>query len=269
MKVFVLDFKAVKNTISDIIISMKSIEFVILAAGKGTRMKSDLPKVLHKICGKPLLHHVLNNVEKIFNGTPYVVIGHKADKVKSQFKNRKVFFVLQPEQLGTGHALMQTEPFLNGKDAVIVVLNGDMPLISSEIISSLIEYHKKNRASATVLTVKMDDPTGYGRIVRNRFGHLEKIVEHKDASLGELEIKEINTGTYCFEAKELFKYLHNVRKENAQHEYYLTDVIDILRKNGKKVSAYMIEDQHAAIGINTKEQLAEAERIFKSRYALQ
>lgn len=243
----------------------KPIEFIILAAGKGTRMKSDLPKVLHKIDGKPLLHHVLSTVENIFDGKPYIIVGYKAEKVISSFKNRNVIFVHQAEQLGTGHAVMQAEPYLANKNAIVVVLNGDMPLISSDILLSLIDHHKKSKASATVLTVKMDNPEGYGRIIRDKFGHLEKIVEDKDASLGELEIKEVNTGTYCFESKDLFKYLHFVRKENAQHEYYLTDVIDILRKNRKKVGAFMIEDQYAVIGINTIEQLKEAERIFKRR----
>ncbi len=244
---------------------MKNTEVVILAAGKGTRMNSDLPKVLHKICGKPLLHHVLNNVKEVFLNPPYIVVGHQADKVKAIFKEYPAFFVLQEEQLGTGHAVMQTEPFLKDRDATIMVLNGDMPLINSFIINDLAQYHSGSGASATALTVRMDDPKGYGRIIRDRSGHLEKIVEQKDASLGELEVNEINTGTYCFNGKDLFSALHEVRSENAQHEYYLTDVIAILRKKRKKVCALLIEDPLSAIGINTKEQLAEAESVFKSR----
>lgn len=244
---------------------MKNTEVVILAAGKGTRMNSDLPKVLHKICGKPLLHHVLGNVKEVFATPPYIVIGYQADKVRAAFKQYPAVFVLQEEQLGTGHAVMQTEPFLQESDSTVMVLNGDMPLINSGIIRDLSEHHSKSGASATVLTVKMGDPNGYGRIVRDRFGHLERIVEQKDASLGELEINEINTGTYCFESRALFTALQEVRSENAQHEYYLTDVIAILRRQRQKVAAFLINDPGAAIGINTKEQLAEAEEIFRSR----
>ncbi|MFA5103608.1 MAG: sugar phosphate nucleotidyltransferase [Candidatus Margulisiibacteriota bacterium] len=244
---------------------MKNTEVVILAAGKGTRMNSDLPKVLHKICGKPLLYHVLGNVKEVFSAPPYIVIGYQAEKVKAAFKQYPAVFVLQEEQLGTGHAVLQTESFLRDKESTVMVLNGDMPLINSRIISDLMMHHLRNGASATVLTVKMDDPKGYGRIVRGRTGHLEKIVEQKDASLGELEINEINTGTYCFKSRDLFAALHEVRSENVQHEYYLTDIIAILRKQKKKVSAFLIDDPLSAIGINTKEQLAEAEKIFKSR----
>jgi len=242
-----------------------SMDVVILAAGKGTRMNSELPKVLHKICGQPLLHHVLDNVEQVFSGPPYVIVGHQAEKVRKAFRDRSAVFVLQEEQLGTGHAVMQAEPFLSGRDGTVMVLNGDMPLIDPGIIKELAFHHSKTRASATVLTVRMPDPKGYGRIIRDRSGNLERIVEQKDASLGELEIDEINTGTYCFNGRDLFDALHEVRSENAQHEYYLTDVIGILRKKGKKVAAFLIDDHMASLGINTRDQLAEAERIFRQR----
>lgn len=247
---------------------MKNTEIVVLAAGKGTRMKSDLPKVLHKICGKPILHYVLKSAAEVFDCVPYVVVGYQAQKVKDAFKNRDVNFVLQEEQLGTGHAVMQAEPFLSKKDSTIIVLNGDMPLITPSILKSLAQHHKDSKVSATVLTATLSDPKGYGRIVRGRFNELEKIVEQKDASLGELEITEINTGTYCFDSKDLFATLHEVRSENAQHEYYLTDVIAILRKKWKKVAAFCIDDPMSAIGINTKEQLAEAEKILCERNGL-
>ncbi len=240
-------------------------DIVILAAGKGTRMNSDLPKVLHKICGRPLLYHVLSNVKEVFPDPPYVIVGHKADKVRDMFKDMPAVFVLQEEQLGTGHAVMQAEPLLAARDSTVMVLNGDMPLIDAGIIRGLLDHHTRSRSSAAVLTVNMPDPNGYGRIVRDSSGRLEKIVEQKDASLGELEITEINTGTYCFKSRDLFDALHEVRSENAQHEYYLTDVIGILRKRGKKVSAYLIDDYRSSIGINTREQLAEAERILKQR----
>lgn len=244
---------------------MTDISIVILAAGKGTRMKSDLPKVLHKMCGKPLLSFVLDAVKDISDEKPYVIIGYQSDKVIDLFKGRGVNFILQKEQLGTGHALMQAEPMFNGKNVTILVLNGDMPLITNKMLEDLIAEHRSRNASASVLTAMLEAPSGYGRIVKNGHGDLEKIVEQKDGSLGELEIKEINTGTYCFESADLFKSLNEIRPENAQHEYYLTDVIAILKKNGKKVSAFCAGDPSAAIGINTIEQLKEAERIFKCR----
>ena len=242
----------------------KVINVVVLAAGKGTRMKSDLPKVLHKICGHPLLYHVLRSVEKLNVRATYVVVGYMAEKVKETFKKQKVYFVLQKEQLGTGHAVMQAEPFLKGPGSTVLVLNGDMPLITPQILKELIAHHEQKKASATVLTAVLENPDGYGRIVRDGHGDIEKIVEQKDSSLSELEIKEINTGTYCFESKDLFGSLSGVRPENAQNEYYLTDVIDILRKKHKRIAGFKVGDPRCALGINTVEQLAEAEKALMS-----
>lgn len=236
---------------------------VILAAGKGTRMRSDLPKVLHKLCGKPLLSYVLDSVEALGLGDPYVIVGHQAHRVEELFKDRDVRFVLQKEQLGTGHALLQAEPFLSGRNVTILLLNGDMPLIGQDILEKLVEHHRQKKASATVLTAILEDPSGYGRIIRNRHGDLEKIVEQKDGSLGELEVKEINTGTYCFESRDIFGLLDEIKPENAQHEYYLTDIVQILKKHRKKVCAYSMDDPSMAIGVNTVEHLKEAEKIMK------
>jgi bifunctional UDP-N-acetylglucosamine pyrophosphorylase/glucosamine-1-phosphate N-acetyltransferase len=244
---------------------MKEIKAVILAAGQGTRMKSDMAKVLHKLCGKPLLAHVLKAVEGLNIGIPYAIIGYQADKVREQFKNEHINFVLQKEQLGTGHAVMQVEQFFNNIDATVLVLNGDMPLITTKVLKKLIEYHNQKRASATVLTAIVDDPSGYGRIVRDPHHDLEKIVEEKDGSLGEVEIKEINTGTYCFDGRDLFSALHEVRPENVAHEYYLTDIIKILREKRKRVCAFSMDDSSCALGINTKEQLLIAEKILSKR----
>ncbi len=244
---------------------MKKITAVILAAGKGTRMNSDLPKVLHKICQKPLLFYVLSSVQELGIGTPYVIIGYQAQKVIDSFKNENIEFVLQKEQLGTGHAVMQAEPHFFNKEETVLVLNGDMPLITSSILQDLIDAHVKSKASATVLSAKLADPTGYGRIIKSKNGDLEKIVEQKDASLGELAVNEINTGTYCFESKDLFGSLKEICPENSQHEYYLTDVMQILRKNNKKVSAYCMEDSACALGINTTDQLKTAEKVLEKR----
>jgi len=241
------------------------IETVILAAGKGTRMRSDLAKVLHKLCGKPLLTYVLDTVDILGLGAPYVIVGHQAHKIEELYKGRSVRFVLQKEQLGTGHALLQAEPYLAGKDVTILLLNGDMPLIGADVLSKLIGYHREKKASATVLTAVLGDPAGYGRIIRNGHGDLEKIVEQKDGSLGELEVREINTGTYCFESRDIFASLDEVKPENSQHEYYLTDIIQILKKHRKKVCAHLMDDPSLAIGVNTKEHLEEAEKVLKRK----
>ncbi|MCX5749954.1 MAG: NTP transferase domain-containing protein [Candidatus Saganbacteria bacterium] len=244
---------------------MKNITAVILAAGKGTRMKSDMPKVLHKLCGKPLLSYVLGSVKKLGIAAPYVIVGYQAGKVKALYKGRSLRFVLQKKQLGTGHALMQTKPFFAGKNVTILVLNGDMPLINADVLTKLIRHHRKKNASATVLTALIDDPSGYGRVIRDKRLDIEKIVEQKDAVPGELEVKEINTGTYCFESGEIFSSLDEIRPENSQHEYYLTDIIQILKKHRKKISACCMDDPSLAIGVNTKEHLEAAEKIIKRK----
>ena len=237
---------------------------LILAAGKGTRMDSDNPKVLHKLAGLPLLNYVLDAVNSLDFHEAYVIVGHKADMVMKKFKHLDLNFIEQKEQLGTGHAVMQAEAVLKDKDATILVLNGDMPFIKPSTLTELIECHQQKKASATVLTARVEDPLGYGRIIRDPHGDLEKIVEQKDGSLGELEVKEINTGTYCFENRDLIDALSRIRPENSQHEYYLTDVIGILRKKGKRVCALCVKESYEAMGINTKEQLIDAEKRIKA-----
>lgn len=243
----------------------KEIAALILAAGKGTRMLSDHPKVMHKLAGKPLISYVLDTVEHMGIKKIYVIVGYKANEVMSAYKQHDIQFVLQKEQLGTGHAVMQAEHVLEMLDATVLVLNGDTPLISASTLNALIEHHHNKKASATVLTANLEDPLGYGRIIRDPHHDLEKIVEQKDGSLGELEIKEINTGTYCFECKDLFWALQQVRPENSQHEYYLTDVIYILKHHGKRVSAFCTDDSRHAMGINTKDHLAQAEKILRGK----
>ncbi|MED4204778.1 bifunctional UDP-N-acetylglucosamine diphosphorylase/glucosamine-1-phosphate N-acetyltransferase GlmU [Neobacillus mesonae] len=237
---------------------------VILAAGQGTRMKSKLYKVLHPVCGKPMVQHVVDQVRKLNIEEIVTIIGHGAEKVKAQLGEGS-HYALQGEQLGTAHAVMQAESSLAGKAGVTIVVCGDTPLIKSETMEALFKQHEETGAKATILTARITDPTGYGRIVRNENGHVEKIVEHKDASDSEREINEINTGTYCFDNIALFEALKNVSNDNVQGEYYLPDVIEILKKQGEIVSAFQTDDLEETLGVNDRVALAEAERIMRSR----
>ncbi|MFS0881644.1 UDP-N-acetylglucosamine diphosphorylase/glucosamine-1-phosphate N-acetyltransferase [Bacillus sp. 7586-K] len=237
---------------------------VILAAGQGTRMKSSLYKVLHPVCGKPMVQHVLDQVSKLDLTKIVTVVGHGAEKVKAELGNTSEY-ALQSEQLGTAHAVMQASSFLENEEGTTIVICGDTPLITSDTMSALLAHHKETNAKATILTANADDPTGYGRIVRNNEGTVEKIVEHKDASELERSITEINTGTYCFDNKELFQALANVSNDNVQGEYYLPDVIEILKKEGKVVSAYQTDSFDETLGVNDRIALSQAEKIMKRR----
>ncbi|MBC8591231.1 bifunctional UDP-N-acetylglucosamine diphosphorylase/glucosamine-1-phosphate N-acetyltransferase GlmU [Wansuia hejianensis] len=241
---------------------------IILAAGEGTRMKSKLPKVLHKVCGKPILEYIINaskgaNVEK-----NVVIVGHGSEKVKEYFKEDDIIFREQPvgEGLpyGTGFAVMQGIEFM-GEDSTVVVLCGDTPLIREDTIDKFIQYHEKGNYDGTVLTALLDDPTGYGRIKRDNNGHISKIIEHKDASEEERNIKEINSGIYCFNGKLLKESLSKINNNNSQGELYITDVIGILNEEGYKVGAYIVEDSMEIHGINSRVQLAFSEEIMKRR----
>ncbi|KKI91601.1 bifunctional N-acetylglucosamine-1-phosphate uridyltransferase/glucosamine-1-phosphate acetyltransferase [Bacillus sp. SA1-12] len=237
---------------------------VILAAGQGTRMKSSLYKVLHPVCGKPMVQHVLDQVSKLDLAKIVTVVGHGAEKVKSELGDASEY-ALQSEQLGTAHAVMQAASYLKNEEGTTIVICGDTPLITSDTMAALLSHHNETKAKATILTAKADDPTGYGRIVRNEEGTVEKIVEHKDASEAEREIPEINTGTYCFDNKELFKALSHVSNDNVQGEYYLPDVIEILKKEGKIVSAYQTASFDETLGVNDRIALSQAEKIMKQR----
>ncbi|UHA61037.1 bifunctional UDP-N-acetylglucosamine diphosphorylase/glucosamine-1-phosphate N-acetyltransferase GlmU [Metabacillus litoralis] len=237
---------------------------VILAAGQGTRMKSSLYKVLHPVCGKPMVQHVLDQVSQLTLSKIVTIVGHGAEKVKSQLGDQTEY-ALQSEQLGTAHAVMQAAPFLENEEGTTIVICGDTPLITSETMAALLSHHQESQAKATVLTAKAEDPTGYGRIVRNDKGTVEKIVEHKDASEIERELTEINTGTYCFDNKELFEALSHVSNDNVQGEYYLPDVIEILQKEGKIVSAYQTSSYDETLGVNDRIALSQAEKIMKQR----
>ncbi|OQP04385.1 UDP-N-acetylglucosamine diphosphorylase/glucosamine-1-phosphate N-acetyltransferase [Geobacillus sp. 46C-IIa] len=241
---------------------------VILAAGQGTRMKSKLYKVLHPVCGKPMVQHVVDQVSKLGIKKMIAVVGFGAEQVKEQLGTR-CEYALQEEQLGTAHAVMQAAPYLQDLEGITVVVCGDTPLITAETMEALLEHHRAAKAKATVLTAIADDPTGYGRIVRNSAGHVEKIVEHKDANEQEREIREINTGTYCFDNQTLFQALTKVTNHNAQGEYYLTDVIEIIKADGGIVSAYQAPSFDETIGVNDRIALAEAERVMRERICRQ
>lgn len=243
--------------------TMKNVSAVILAAGKGVRMQSDLPKVFHKLAGKPLLQHVIETVQSLGIKDIYVVVGYKKELIIDYFKNWQVTFVSQDEQLGTGHAVRMVEPHLKEFSGTVLVLAGDVPLLSVQTLQKLIDFHVLHKASATDLTAELPDAGNYGRIIRDKDGHIVRIVEKKDASSDELKIKEINTGTFCFNAKDLFNALSLVRAENVQKEYYLTDTIEILKRKSRPVYAYLTPDHKKTLGINTKEELAALEALQK------
>ncbi|RSD24502.1 bifunctional UDP-N-acetylglucosamine diphosphorylase/glucosamine-1-phosphate N-acetyltransferase GlmU [Mesobacillus subterraneus] len=237
---------------------------IILAAGQGTRMKSKLYKVLHPVCGKPMVQHVIDQVKSLNINEIVTIVGHGAEKVKEQLGDSSQY-ALQAEQLGTAHAVLQAEGMLADKEGVTIVVCGDTPLIKAETMEALFKHHEETNAKATILTARADDPTGYGRIVRNEEGFVEKIVEHKDATEQERMITEINTGTYCFDNKMLFEAIHNVSNDNVQGEYYLPDVIEIMKNQGEIVSAYVTETFAETLGVNDRVALAEAERTMKKR----
>lgn len=237
---------------------------IVLAAGQGTRMKSKLYKVLHPVCGKPMVSHVIDQVSKIGADRIITVVGHGAEQVKRELEGRTEF-VLQKEQLGTGHAVLQAKALLGNEKGHTLVVCGDTPLLTAETIQAVIDKHIEEQAKVTILTAIHEQPDGYGRVIRNDQGYVEKIVEHKDAGPDELKVKEINTGTYCFDNQALFAALEKVTNDNAQGEYYLPDVIEILKNEGHRVAAYCTEDISETLGVNDRVALAKAERIMRKR----
>ncbi len=238
---------------------------LILAAGKGTRMKSDLPKVVHKCMGNPMVHYVIE-ASKIAGATDVcVIVGYKADEVKSAI-TADVKYALQTEQLGTGHAVKCAKDFI-GNEGDVIILCGDTPLITGDTLTKLYETHTKGGYGVTVLSAILDDATGYGRIVRDTNGEFAKIVEQKDATEEEKLVKEINSGMYVFNAKALSKALDMITNDNAAGEYYLTDTIEIIKSMGLNVAAMALTGNtiDEIRGVNTLEQLAEAEEIMKNR----
>jgi UDP-N-acetylglucosamine diphosphorylase/glucosamine-1-phosphate N-acetyltransferase len=236
-----------------------------MAAGKGTRMKSELPKVLHEIAGKPLLLHVLETASKLKPAKVVVILGHGRELVSQVIVNSGVIFAVQDPPLGTGHAVMQAEAALSGFRGDVVILSGDVPLLTEDSLLRLVAHHHRTQAAITVASTKTPNPFGYGRIVRDQHGRFLKIVEEKDATDREREIDEINSGIYCVRCQALFSALHRTSNKNAKGEYYLTDVISILREDGEVVEAVRIADFAEVQGINTQEDLNAAEKSFLDR----
>ena len=237
---------------------------VIMAAGKGTRMKSDLPKVLHKVLGETMVSRVVDLSEEIGAAKTVVVIGHKKELVEEELKNRTVALAVQAEQLGTGHAVMMAEPALKDFKGNVLILSGDVPLLTASTLHKLIATHNEMEADATVLSAIFEDPHGYGRIVRTPEGNYSHSVEEKDADDEIRKIKEINSGIYLFKAELLFHYLRFVGTDNVQGEYYLTDVLPMMRKDDKKVALQVADDPEEIQGVNTVDQLKEAEEKLKA-----
>lgn len=243
---------------------MSDLVTVILAAGKGTRMKSALPKVLHKAGGKAMVAHVLAAAKAAGATRQIVVTGFGGDQVREALAGQAEF-VTQTEQLGTGHAVKMTAPLLKDTQGTIMVLCGDTPLLTGALLKKLYDEHIAAQAKATVLTAVMPDATGYGRIIRQADGSVEKIVEHKDATEAERAVKEVNSGIYCFDAQALFAALEKVTNDNAQGEYYLPDVLGILKKQGERIWAVAADDFEETLGVNSRAQLAKAEHILRQR----
>ena len=237
---------------------------VILAAGQGTRMKSKLYKVLHPVVGKPMVQHVIDQLNAVNLDKNITVVGFGAEKVQEEL-GTQTEYVVQKEQLGTAHAVLQAKDLLQDAKGTTIVACGDTPLITGETFRKLVEHHEESEASATILTANTPDPAGYGRVIRNADKEVERIVEHKDANDDELLVNEINTGTYCFNNQDLFEALEKVSNDNAQGEYYLPDVIEILKAEKKLVTAYLTPNFEETLGVNDRVALAEAERIMKQR----
>lgn len=244
---------------------MKNLATVILAAGKGTRMKSQTVKVLHKLAGKPILQHIVDTVEKVAFAKTVVVIGYQSDLVQQTISGNNLEFVYQHEQKGTGHAVLQAKEIFKSFNGDILVLVGDVPLLTEETLNNLIKLHQERKADATVLSTYLENPTGYGRIIRDELGCFKGIVEQFDLTSEQSEIKEINTGIYIFNNQKLFAALKQIKPDNNKGEYYLTDVLAILVKEAAKIEISEVKDATETIGINDRIRLAHAEKILRQR----
>lgn len=239
---------------------------VVLAAGEGKRMKSATPKVMHEVAGRPMIDRVLDSIGAAGISRIVAVTGHGREVVDPHLAGRAIC-VAQLEQNGTGHAVMQAEEALRDFEGPVLIACGDVPLLRAETIRAALAAYREGELQGLVMTTIEDDPTGYGRIVRSPGGAVQKIVEHKDATEEERQICEINSGTYFFDSRSMFEALAKTDNQNAQGEYYLTDVVEVLLGAGKKVGAYVIEDAAEAMGVNSPEQLARAEEIFLDKYS--
>jgi bifunctional UDP-N-acetylglucosamine pyrophosphorylase/glucosamine-1-phosphate N-acetyltransferase len=240
-----------------------SLAIVIIGAGKGTRMRSDLAKVLHPLSGAPLITHVLTLASQLQPAHLIAVVGHQADDVRAICEPFGASCVVQSPQLGTGHAVAQAEPLLSSFTGDVLVLYGDVPLLKPETIHALLQAHRQQRASVTILTAFLDDPTGYGRIIRDANGNVLRIVEERDASDSEKLLREVNSGIYCMAATFLFPALHTIGHDNAQGEQYLTDVVAIAVRNNRRVAHIVATQPYEIHGVNTRLDLSVLERIAR------
>ena len=236
---------------------------LVLAAGQGKRMKSDLAKVLHPMAGRPLLAYVLEAVEDLGVRRVLVVVGHQREQVRSRFAAAEVEWVVQAEQRGTGHAVLMAGPALEGWGGTLLVLCGDTPLLRATTLDSLLSVHARSGAAVTVLSMRLPDPAGYGRIVRAGGDDLSAIVEDRDATPEQRRIDEVNSGIYAFQYPELVSTLSGLTAHNAQGEYYLTDTVALLRRAGRRAAVVCAPDYREMLGINTVTQLEEAERLYR------
>ena len=243
---------------------MRDLRTIVLAAGKGARMKSDIPKVLHRICGRPIIQFILETVKAVGTLKTYVVLGHKMEDVKANL-GKEHTVIEQPKLLGTADAVKRAQRYLAGYRGDVLILCGDTPLIRKSIIKALIRKHRKSQASVTFLTAVVHDPQGYGRVIRDEKGHVVAIREDKDAAGLERNIAEINTGVYCFKSKDLFGGLKEIKLNEKKKEFYLTDVIEVFFETGLKIDSLETEEPAEALGINTREDLASAEEILRKR----
>ena len=243
-----------------------NVKTVVLAAGKGTRMKSETPKVLHEIFGKALLGYVLDSV-KSFSDEAFVIVGHKADEVQKYVEEKYHFAktILQSPQLGTGHAVSFVCPFLESYNGLVLITCGDTPLLKEETLKTFVDEHIKSGADVTVMSTIFENPTGYGRIIRTSDNSVEKIVEEKDADTTEKNIKEVNAGVYCLNWQKVKSAFGELKSSNAQGEYYLTDIIEWANKKGLKVCASVLADSNEIYGINSRSNLATATEIMNRR----
>jgi bifunctional UDP-N-acetylglucosamine pyrophosphorylase / glucosamine-1-phosphate N-acetyltransferase len=243
------------------------LDILILAAGLGTRMKSRVAKVLHKLQGRPIIAHVCRTASLLDSRSIHVIVGHQADEVRAavgkELSNDQVSFVNQTEQRGTGDAVMAASGALAGANSTVLILSGDVPMVRPETLRALIEQHISDKASCTMLSVRLENPTGYGRVLHDEAGNFLKIVEQKDASEDERQIREINAGIYCFDSEKLFRALERVQPTNSQGEYYLTDVPGILRDDRDQVTIYQHADAREVSGVNTRAELAEFENLLR------
>jgi bifunctional UDP-N-acetylglucosamine pyrophosphorylase / glucosamine-1-phosphate N-acetyltransferase len=244
---------------------MADLHVIVMAAGKGTRMKSLVPKILHRAAGLPLIEHVLRVVDPLRPSSIVVIVGHQPETVRAALSHRpNVEFAIQEPQLGTGHAVLQAESLLSGRGGCVLLLSGDVPLVRPGTVERLLEWHRSTQAAATLLTASIENPDGYGRIVR-RDGRVAAIVEHRDTTPEQRAIREINSGIYAFDLPPLFPALRAIGSSNAQREYYLPDLVRIFRQDGLGVEATVLEDPNEILGVNSRKELADVARILNER----